>query len=87
MTALVKPGGMVFVGVPSRHGVAGLLRLIPSARTRAWLGRVYTRSELRDLMQGAGLHPVQETAYLFGTFVGLLACKPKDSSKHIRIEP
>ncbi len=76
MAALAKPGGFVFVGVPSRGGLAGLLRLLPSARTRAWLGRVYSRAELRGLLAGAGLQPVRETAYLFGTFIGLLAQKP-----------
>lgn len=76
MAALAKPGGLVFVGVPSRHGVAGLLRMLPSPRTRAWLGRVYGRAELRSLLAGAGLQPVRETSYLFGTFIGLLAQKP-----------
>ncbi|UYN89144.1 MAG: methyltransferase domain-containing protein [Anaerolineales bacterium] len=77
MAALAKHGGLVFVGVPSRQGIAGLLRLLPSARTRAWLGRVYSRAELRGLLAGAGLHPVRETSYLFGTFIGLLAQKPR----------
>lgn len=76
MAALAKPGGLVFVGVPSRYGIAGLLRLLPSARTRAWLGRVYSRAELRALLAGAGLQPVRETSYLLGTFIGLLAQKP-----------
>lgn len=75
MARLAKPGGLVFVGVPSRHGAAGLLRLLPSARTRAWLGRVYSRAELRALLASAGLEPVSETSYLFGTFIGLLAQK------------
>lgn len=76
MAHLTKPGGLVFVGVPSRHGVAGLLRLIPSTRTRAWLGRVYSRSELSSLLQSAGLQPESEITYLFGTFIGALARKP-----------
>ncbi|MBX3046698.1 MAG: methyltransferase domain-containing protein [Anaerolineales bacterium] len=76
MAALAKPGGLVFVGVPSRHGVAGLLRRLPLPRTRAWLGRVYSRAELRSLLASAGLQPVRETSYLFGTFIGLLAQKP-----------
>lgn len=76
MASLAKPGGLVFVGVPSRYGMAGLLRLLPSARTRAWLGRVYSTAELSALLAGAGLRPLRSTRYLFGTFVGVLAQKP-----------
>lgn len=76
MAKLAKPGGLVFVGVPSRYGLAGLLRLLPSARTRAWLGRVYSRAELSELLASTGLQPVRSTGYLFGTFIGLLAQKP-----------
>jgi SAM-dependent methyltransferase len=75
MASLAKPSGFVFVGVPSRSGPAGLLRLLPSARTRAWLGRVYSRAQLRALLEGAGLRVVSETSYLFGTFIGALAQK------------
>lgn len=75
MVHLAKPGGLVFVGVPSRRGLAGLLRLLPSARTRAWLGRVYNRTQLRELMQAAGLQVMAETSYLFGIFIGVLAQK------------
>jgi SAM-dependent methyltransferase len=75
MASLAKPGGFVFVGVPSRRGPAGLLRLLPSARTHAWLGRVYSRAQLRTLLEGAGLRVVNETSYLFGTFIGALAQK------------
>lgn len=76
MVHLTKPGGFVFVGVPSRHGIAGLLRLLPSPRTRQWLGRVYSRSELSSLLESAGLRPEIELTYLFGTFIGLVARKP-----------
>ncbi|MCW5873220.1 MAG: methyltransferase domain-containing protein [Anaerolineales bacterium] len=78
MAKLAKPGGLVFIGVPSRYGLAGLLRLLPSARTRAWLGRVYNRAELMSLLESIGLRPVRSTSYLFGTFIGLLAQKPKN---------
>lgn len=77
MVHLTKPGGFVFVGVPNRHGIVGLLRLLPSKSTRQWLGRVYTRSELSSLLESAGLQPANKLTYLFGTFIGLLARKPK----------
>lgn len=76
MVHLAKPGGFVFVGVPSRNGIAGLLRLLPSPGTRQWLGRVYSRSELSSLLESAGLQPESQLTYLFGTFIGLLARKP-----------
>ncbi len=75
MAWLAKPGGWVFVGVPHRRGLAGFLRLLPNARTRAWLGRVYSHAELRQLLESAGLHVEHETTYLFSTFIGALARK------------
>jgi SAM-dependent methyltransferase len=75
MAWLAKPGGFVFVGVPSNTGPAGWLRLLPSRRTRSWLGRVYTRSDLRQLLTAAGLTVKKETSYFFGTFIGVLAEK------------
>lgn len=76
MAWMAKPGGWVFVGVPNRRGPAGFLRLWPNARTRAWLGRVYSHAELRQLLESAGLHVEHETTYLFSTFIGALARKP-----------
>jgi len=75
MAWMAKAGGLVFVGVPNKAGPAGWLRILPSRRTRAWLGRVYDRSELRQLLTSAGLEVKQEINYLFGTFVGVLAQK------------
>lgn len=75
MAWLAKIGGLVFVGVPSKTGLAGWLRLLPSRRTRSWLGRVYSRSDLRQLLVTAGLTVRKETSYLFGTFIGVLAQK------------
>jgi SAM-dependent methyltransferase len=75
MAWLAKAGGLVFVGVPSSTGPAGWLRLLPSRRTRSWLGRVYSRADLRELLTLAGLKVKKETSYLFGTFIGVLAEK------------
>lgn len=74
MAWMAKPGGRVFVGVPSRHGAAGLVRSLPAER--GWLGRLYTRPELRDLLTGADMRVERETTYLFGTFIGALGRKP-----------
>ncbi len=75
MAWLAKVGGLVFVGVPSRTGAAGWLRLLPSRRAKLWLGRVYSRADLRLLLTVAGLTVKKETTYLFGTFIGVLAQK------------
>jgi 2-polyprenyl-6-hydroxyphenyl methylase/3-demethylubiquinone-9 3-methyltransferase len=74
MATLAKPGGRVFVGVPSRHGAASLLRHLPSAG--GWVGQAYSRAELRDLLASAGLRVEHETTYLYGTFIGALGRKP-----------
>jgi SAM-dependent methyltransferase len=81
MAWMAKPGGRVFVGVPSKHGVGGVIRPLPSAR--GWLGRLYTRPELRNLVIDAGLRVEHETTYLFGTFIGVLGRKPFNSTGKI----
>lgn len=76
MARLAKPGGYVFVGVPNRYGLPGLLHIIPSCRLHAWLGRVYSRKQLGSLLASAGLRIERQTSYLFGIFIGMLAQKP-----------
>ncbi|MEX2160735.1 MAG: class I SAM-dependent methyltransferase [Anaerolineales bacterium] len=76
MTRLARPGGWVFVGVPNKYGPAAWLRLIPNRRTRAWLGRVYSRPDLRKLLASAGLEIQAEMSYLGGVFIGMLGRKP-----------
>ena len=75
MVRLTRPGGRVFVGVPNKRGPAGWLRTVSGSRTRAWLGRVYGRSKLRNLFSIAGLEVEAETVYLGGTFIGVLGKK------------
>lgn len=75
MAWLARAGGWVFVGVPHRFGLPGWLHLLPSKRTRAWLGHPYTRNELRALLSSAGLEVRREITYFFGAFIGSLAQK------------
>lgn len=75
MARLAKPEGWVFVGVPNKYGPAGWLRTVSGSRTRAWLGRVYDRGELRNLLGSAGLEVEVETTYLGGIFIGALSKK------------
>jgi SAM-dependent methyltransferase len=74
MAALAKPGGRVFVGVPNRHGAAAVLGRLSSAR--GWVGKAYSRAELRQLLLDARLRIEHETTYLYGTFIGALGRKP-----------
>lgn len=76
MAWMVKPGGYVFVGVPNRYGPAGLLGLLLSDRYRQWLGRNYSRREIRALLLSCSLVVERELTYFFGTFIGVLARKP-----------
>lgn len=75
MAGLVRPGGLVFIGVPSRGGPAGWLRRISGVRTKAWIGRVYSSDELGELVQSTGLTVKKLHTYLFGIFIGVLAQK------------
>lgn len=75
MAHLAKKGGYVFVGVPNRYGLSGLLHLIPSRRLHVWLGRIYSHRQLKVLLETAGLRVERQTTYLFGIFVGALARK------------
>ncbi len=75
MRRIAKPGGFIFVGVPNLSGLPGLLRLIPDEAVHTWIGNPYSRSELRQLINSAGLKIEKEITYLLGTFIGVLARK------------
>ncbi|MCL5428214.1 MAG: methyltransferase domain-containing protein [Chloroflexi bacterium] len=76
MAWLAKPGGSVFVGVPYKYGPAGWLRWFSGSSARTWLGRVYSRAELRRLMESAGLKIEVEMRYFGSVFIGALGRKP-----------
>lgn len=75
MASLVVKDGFVFVGVPNRHGPAGWLRNVMNDRSQEWLGKSYSRKELRYLMQQANLRVVAEIRYFGGVFIGALTQK------------
>lgn len=75
MALLTRRGGYVFVGVPNRYGLAGLLNLLPGRHLHTWLGRVYSRKQLCALLEAANLRVEDHIYYLFGVFVGVLAQK------------
>lgn len=76
MARITKPGGHVFVGVPFRYGLAGLLGVIPNRKLRGWLGRNYDKKSLQRLLESAGLVVEAQTTYLLNTFIGMLGKKP-----------
>jgi ubiquinone/menaquinone biosynthesis C-methylase UbiE len=76
MAQLAKKGGYVFVGVPFKYGPAGWLGWIPNKKVRAWLGRNYSRKQLRALLEECGLIVEKELTYLGTTFIGALGRKP-----------
>jgi SAM-dependent methyltransferase len=76
MVHLAKPGGYVFVGVPYKYGPAGWLKVIPSSKMKAWLGRTYSRKALATLLTDSGLTVEKQVTYLGTTFVGALGKKP-----------
>jgi SAM-dependent methyltransferase len=75
MAWLVKPGGRIFVGVPFKHGPVGLLGRVLGRQARRWLGRIYSRNDLRHLLESAELEIEAELVYLGGVFIGMLAIK------------
>lgn len=75
MAQLAKRGGYVFVGVPYKYGPAGWLGWIPNKKVRAWLGRNYSRQQLRVLLEECGLTVEKELTYLGTTFIGALGRK------------
>ena len=76
MAAMAKPGGLVFVGVPYKYGLAGLLGLFARGESKEWLGRNYSWAQLSALMRSAGLEPAGRKRYMLGIFIGILARKP-----------
>jgi SAM-dependent methyltransferase len=75
MASVLKPDGWIFVGVPNRHHIAGLLNLLPNKATKTWLGRNYSVQELRTLVSSEGFTIKKIHSYLFGIFIGALAVK------------
>ncbi len=75
MAELVKPGGHLFVGVPSTFGPLAIYFLTPFASWREWIGRPISRSSLEFVLKTAGLAPRCYKRYFFGCFIGIVASK------------
>lgn len=82
MVRVARPGGSVFVGVPYRYGPLGFQPLIRGTAFGHWVGPVFSRRELLDLMLPHALEPVAVCTYACRCFIGVLARKPgRDDQK------
>jgi SAM-dependent methyltransferase len=75
MVSLVKPGGLIFVGVPYLYSPLGLYYLVPLRPVREWLGRPFSGRKLKHLLEDCGLTVETRITYLGGFFIGMLARK------------
>jgi SAM-dependent methyltransferase len=73
MRRVTRGDGCIFVGVPYRRGPLGFQRWIAATSAGVWIGSVFGREELSDLVVRLGLRPVDTQSYCFGFFIGLLA--------------
>lgn len=73
MRRVCDAGGHVFVGVPYACGPLAFEPWIRRTRLGAWLGPVFTRARLDELLQTAGLAPVHHIRYFARFFIGALA--------------
>jgi SAM-dependent methyltransferase len=69
MARVLRPGGRAIVGVPNRHDPFLRPLLVTALQAVGLYGygyeKSYSRRALRQMLEGAGLHVVAETAILF----------------------
>ncbi len=75
MQRVCHENGRVFIGVPYLHGPLAFQRAISNTRLGVWLGPVFTRKAVRELLQRCHLRPLTSITYFFRFFIGVLAEK------------
>jgi SAM-dependent methyltransferase len=75
MQRICRQEGRVFVGVPYRYGPLAFQPLIYSTVIGRWLGPVFSRRGLTELLTTSGLAPVASVRYFWNFFVGAVAVK------------
>lgn len=80
MQRVCSGDGRVFVGVPYFYGPLMFQPLIRSTMIGEWLGPVFSRQKLGDLLASAGLTPVSSVRYFLRFFIGTVASKGRTSS-------
>jgi len=79
MRHVTREGGFVFVGVPYRFGPLRFQPWIGSTRLGVWLGPIFDRLGLSQMLRERALEPELSITYFFRCFVGILARKPVHS--------
>lgn len=75
MVRLTKTGGKVFVGVPYDRGPLGFQRWIQYTSIGIWIGKVFDKDQLHDLVLQCGLLAPVFINYFFYFFIGAIATK------------
>ena len=77
MARVCRPKGRVFVGVPQRLGPLGFQPLLPGTAAGIWIGQVFSRRQLDNLLVRAGLAVSDHLSYFFRFFIGAIASPRK----------
>ncbi len=75
MARLVKTGGKVFIGVPYVRGPLGFQRWIQHTSIGIWIGEVFDKDQIHDLILHCGLSMPVFINYFFYFFIGAIATK------------
>lgn len=76
MARVCRVRGRVFVGVPYIAGPLFFQPVVAGTVVGKWLGTVFTRKGLEQMLCVAGLTPVSHIRYFLRFFIGTLATKP-----------
>jgi ubiquinone/menaquinone biosynthesis C-methylase UbiE len=76
MVRVAQPEGTIFVGVPYKYGPFLPFNLVPPTHpVSVWMGKLYSRTQLRKACQIEGLVEKHSCLYFCGCFVGVLLSK------------
>jgi SAM-dependent methyltransferase len=75
MARVVRDEGHVFVGLPYRFGPLGFQPLIQNTPLGVWIGPVFSRTRLIQMLRDQGLVAVSTRTYFFRFFLGVVGRK------------
>lgn len=75
MARVLRPGGLLFIGVPYKAGPLFFQRWIPTTGVGIWLGTVFNQGEVEAWMRGAACQPIAAWTYFFRFFIGVAGKK------------
>ena len=76
MSRVTQCGGIVFIGVPYIYGPLGFQKWIAKTTIGVWIGEVFDRNKLLELVTNCGLRPKTLIYYFYRCFIGIVAEKP-----------